>query len=159
MQKAKKEQELNTNLGKKRNHLYVNSPLSPGSLISKAGGNGTIDFKSEVHSGHVKTGDISFESNKARDYDLLGIAEVGNLYHLHVKTYLMRYAQQTNQTKRIQLNRLQGILSLQVKMATINEGVQSLPVDAALVIFSGIVVVLRQPDLHRAVPTFGLDSV
>jgi hypothetical protein len=54
---------------------------------------------------------------------------------------------------------LQGVFSLDVRAAKITDGVLSETKDAVLVIVAGVVVVLRQADMLREVPTFSLDEV
>lgn len=159
MQFKKPERELNTTITKKRNLLYGHTLRSPGQLISQAGGNGTIDFTSEVQDDNV-----SFESDHGFDYDSLKIAEVGNVFHLHTKTYLLRHLQSMNRQKLTkqhvsEITKLHGVFSLDVTTATICDGEQSAATEAVLVIVAGVVLVLRRKDMRRAIPTFSLDDV
>jgi hypothetical protein len=96
------EKEINISLFKKRNKLYTHEMKSPGKLIEHAGGNGTIDFLSDIESEKNSVGNVSFDTDRVCNNDTLGIAQVDNLYHLHTKTYLLRYLQKMNRAKSMQ---------------------------------------------------------
>lgn len=134
-QEQKQELELNmSNNRRKRNALYVQASKSPGSLIFRSGGNGRINFSLqkrnfELENPNPGIGDVSFESNFAQDFDTVGIADESNLYHLHVKTGLLRFLQKTGrigtmEKKLKSVFKEQNVLSIETKVAPVTNGIQ-----------------------------------
>lgn len=60
----------------------------------------------------------------------MGVSEEGNIYHLHVKTFLMRHLNMVNKHKAVQkrlhtAQQNKKILSVEARVATIVDGIVS----------------------------------
>ena len=143
----------------------MHNKRSPGVLISHSGGNGRLNFgESQDETSRAGVCEVSFESNHGFDFDTVGVSDEGNIYHLHVKTFLVRYLHKVNRLKSMS-KKLQTawqhnkVLSLEARVATVIDGGVSRTQDAVIVVLLGVVMVLRAKDIKPVVAAFALEDL